>query len=332
MVVHNYMDGENMTNDEHDDGLPEAVVRNTERLQQEQSEKSINLLDKLVGHVQNSYISWEKVQLPSKGYYYDDKMPDGWLEVKPMGVDVDKMLTNQRLVANGELLNRVIEVCTKLPDDFNIREMLAGDFNFLLYHLRGITHGPEYEFVANCPSCKTKNTFTFDLNVLSDTITWANNDYLEEPFEVRLPVLSETFGEDVCALVRMIRVDDIMKMARPGEDKVFDPVKRGNVSVRNKNKTVIRNQQQNLEKIYEDNMRSQIVALTINGQRYDDKFKINSIINKMHQRDAAAISTFLEKVSPGIDTTLDVVCVNEDCKHEFGISLPFNENFFRPNS
>lgn len=318
--------------DIEDDGLPEAVVRNAERIQQQQADKSVDLLDKLVGHVQNSYISWEKVQLPSKGYYYGDKMPDGWLEVKPMGVDVDKMLTNQRLVANGELLNKVIEVCTKLPDGFNIREMLAGDFNFLLYHLRGITHGPDYEFVASCPSCKTKNTFTFDLNILSETINWANNDYLEEPFEVKLPVLSGSFGSDVCALVRMIRVDDIMKMARPGEDKVFDPIRRGSASIRNKNKTVIRNQQQNLEKIYEDNMRSQIIAFMIDGQKFNDKTKINTIISKMHQRDAATISSFLEDVSPGIDTTLSVVCVNEDCKNEFNVNLPFNDNFFRPNN
>lgn len=311
--------------------LPEAVVRNSEKIHKE--EKSADLLDKLVGHVQNNYIPWEKVQLPSKGIYYDDKMPDGYLEVKPMGVDVDKMLTNQRLIANGELLNKVLEACTKLPEGFSIREMLSGDFNFLLYYLRGITHGPEYEFVADCPSCKTKNTFTFDLNNLNETITWADEQYLEEPFSVQLPILSKSFGKPVSALVRMIRVNDIMRMARPGNDKVFDPVKRGNVSVRNKKqKTIIRNQGQDLERIYEDNMKSQIVGIEIDGQEFRQREKLNSVIDQMHQRDAAVIREFLDRISPSIDTTLDVTCVNEECENEFSVNLPFNENFFRPNN
>jgi len=329
------MSNENEAENDDMDQLPDAVVRNAERLQQdkEAQAESLDLLDELLGHVQNNYIPWEKVQLPSKGIYYGDLMPDGWLEVKPMGVDVDKMLTNQRLIANGELLNKVIEVCTRLPDGFSIRDMLSGDFNFLLYYLRGITHGPDYEFVADCPACKTKNTFTFDLSGLNETINWANEAYLEEPFEVELPVLTKSFGKKVCALVRMIRVDDIMRMARPGEDKVFDPVRRGRVSVRKKkDKTIIRNDGQNLERIYEDNMKSQILAVTIDGVRYGDREKLNAIIDQMHQRDAAEIRDFLDDVSPSIDTTLDVTCVNDECKNEFSVNLPFNENFFRPNN
>jgi len=321
-----------MTENEEDmEQLPDAVVRNAES--QGAYSESRDLFDQLIGHVKNDYIPWEKVRLPSKGLYYGGLIPDGWLEVKPMGVDVDKMLTNQRLIANGELLNKVIEACARLPNEFNIRDMLSGDFNFLLYYLRGITHGPDYEFVADCPNCKTKNTFTFDLSNLNSTINWANEDYSEEPFEVELPILTKSFGKSVCALVRMIRVDDIMRMSRPGEDKIFDPVRRGRVSVRQKNKkTIIRNDGQNLEKIYENNMKSQIVAISIDGQLYDDRVKLDTIIDSMHQRDTARIREFLDDVSPSIDTTLDVVCVNDDCKNEFNVNLPFNENFFRPNN
>lgn len=329
-----------MSDQDHNQELPDPVIRNAEAAEAAKKEKDTgSALDKLLGHIQkDEYIPWEKVQLPSKGLYYDGKIPDGWLRVKPMGVAVDKMLTNQRLIANGEILNKVLESCTELPDDFNIREMLSGDFNFLLYYLRGITHGPEYEFAADCPNCKSKNMFNFDLGELSSTVTWANEDYSEEPFEVELPMLTKTFGSSVKALVRMIRVDDVMKMASGGNDKIYDPVKRGRVSVRKKkekNKTIIKNQGQDLERIYEDNMKSQIVGLVVDGQTFmigKDSAKIHNIIGSMHQRDAATIRQFLESVSPGIDTALDVVCENSECQQEFSVNLPFNENFFRPNS
>lgn len=330
-MVDNIMSNEDM------EQLPEAVVRNAEKIQldQEQSDKHTNLLDKLLDHIQNeksNYIPWQKVQLPSKGLYYDDKMPNGYLEVRPMGVDIDKMLTNQTLIQSGTLLNKVLEACTRLPDNFNIREMLSGDFNFLLYYLRGITHGPEYEFVSDCPHCKTKNVYTFNLNNLQETITWADISNSEEPFSVTMPKLSESFGHDVKALVRLIRVDDIMRMANPTDPGIFDPVQRGSVSVRKnkKNKTEVKNEGQDLEKVYEENMKSQIIGFEINDEKFKDRDRINVIINKMHQTDAAVIRKYLEKVSPGIDTTLDVICTNPDCKKETSVNLPFNESFFRP--
>lgn len=311
-------------------------------VKEQENKKQTDLLSELVDHVSDdNYIPWEIVTLPSRGVYYGDKMPDGRLEVRPMGVDVDKLLTNQRLIESGSLPSRIVETCTRLPDDFSIREMLAGDFNFLLYYLRGITHGNFYEFTSECSYCKTKNVYEFDLSTLSETIQGPNNEYPEEPMEVLLPVLSRSFskkhGSDiqVFAMVRLIRVDDIMKMARPGNDKIFDPINRGRARVRKKDKKKSKTQVQNAgldtSKLYQDNMKRQIVGFKIGNEIYKDQ-RISDIIDQLHQQDAAIIRDFIDNISPNVDTSLEVTCQNEECNKDMTIMLPWSENFFRPNN
>lgn len=300
-----------------------------------QDAKNADIFSQLIDHAGSDYIPWERVDLPSGGIYYGDKMPGGFLEVKPMGVDVDKMLTNQRLIQSGQLLNKLIESCTRLPPNFSVREMLAGDFNYLLYYIRGITHGPTYEFSAECPHCGTKNIYEFDLGLLQETIKVPNPNYPDEDsMVVELPQISKTFGKQVFAMVRLIRVDDIMKMSQPdGGDHIYDPVEQGRVKIRNKKKSKgpeIKNNQQDLSKMYEDNMKTQIVGFEVDGERFTDGRKAK-LIDRLHQQDAAVIRDFIEEISPGIDTSLEITCVNKDCRKEATISLPWNENFFRPN-
>lgn len=327
--------------DEKLEPLPETEAQKILAREQEERRQS-DLLSELVDHVsEDNYIPWETVTLPSKGAYYGDKMPDGRLEVRPMGVDVDKLLTNQRLIENGSLPSRIVQTCTRLPEDFDIREMLAGDFNFLLYYLRGITHGNSYEFMSECPFCKTKNMYDFDLSKLAETIQGPNPEYPEEPMKVALPKLSETFSKkhgikmEVSALVRLIRVDDIMKMSRPGNDKIFDPVNRGRARVRKKgkgkNKTQIQNAGLDTSQLYQDNMKRQIVGFVIGDESFNDS-RIHEVIDQLHQRDAATIRDFIDEISPNVDTSLEVTCQNEECNRETTIMLPWSENFFRPNN
>lgn len=322
-----------MTNEEDFDGIPQDnIAQQIARKHLENATKE-DLLSKLIDHVQSdNYIPWEKLKLPSAGVYYGDKLPGGLLEVKPMGVDVDKMLTNQRLIQSGELLNKIVESCTRFPADMSVRELLAGDFNYILYYLRGITHGPNYEFNSQCPHCKTKNVYNFDLGELHNTFKGPHPDHPEEPMSVHLPKLSESFGKDVNAVVRLIRVDDIMKMSQPGNDEIFDPVKQSRARIRQKsnNKSEIRNESEDLSKVYENNMKNQIVGFEIDGIRFTDARK-HALIDKLHQQDTAIIREFIDEISPGIDTSLEVTCQNDKCKKEAVISLPWNENFFRPN-
>jgi hypothetical protein len=311
-----------------DQELPETVAQHIIDQKIKEDSKG-DLFGQLIDHVSsNDYIPWEKIKLPSEGVYYGDKLPGGLLEVRPMGVAVEKMMSNQRLIQSGEFLNKIIELCTKMPEDLSVRELIAGDFNFLVYYIRGITHGTQYEFVHECIHCGSKNMHEFDLNELHETVKGPDSRYPEEPMLVRLDHISDTFNKDVFACVRLIRVDDIMKMSR-SDHEIFDPVKQSRAQIKKKsNKTKVKSI--STEDIYNNSMKLQVIGFEIDGQRFTDSRRM-LILDKMHQGDIAILRNFIESISPGIDTQINVVCQNEECEKEALVSLPWSESFFRPN-
>ena len=313
--------------------IPDSIAIRKDKKLQEQM-KQTDLLGQLLSHIDNdnNYIPWERVILPSQGIYYGDKMPGGVLEVKPMGVDVDKMLSNQRLIQSGELISKIVESCARLPDGFSIREMLSGDFNYLIYYLRGITHGTDYEFISECPFCGSKNTFEFDLTELHKSVKGPSQDWPEEPMEVELPKLSSSFGKKIYALIRLVRVDDIMKMTKPGNDGIYDPIKRGRARVKSKDDKIksSKNNQIDPSKLYEDNMKLQVIGFKCEEKvsKNDDRI---ALLNKLHQSDSSAINKFIEDISPGINMTIEVTCADDECGKDYSTSIPWSEDFFRPS-
>jgi hypothetical protein len=311
--------------------LPDEVVRNIERAKAEEQEVVADLddFDKILQRAdENYFLAWETVELPSKGVYYDGKIPGGKLKVRPMSIDVDKMMANQRIAQSGELLNKIVEACVEMPDEMTIYDFLAGDQFFLLYYLRGITHGPDYEFALECPHCKTTSTYEYDLAELSSTVKNPNPDYLDEPMAVQLPVLSSKMSQSIEALVRLVRVRDISAMGKSKDDDIFDPIRMG--KARNKGKKQSKSKKVDASDTYTSSMNMQIVGFRIDGVDYTDKRK-NALISKLHQRDTATIRDFIDDVSPGIDTTIEVTCQNEECGKDSSVPLPFSENFFRPS-
>ncbi len=132
--------------------------------------------------------------------------------------------------------------------------------------------------------------------------------YPDEPMPVLLPALTKTSGKEVMALIKLVRVRDIVAMSSTSFAVVWDPINKGRARAKGDKK--------------------EIDGFSIDGVDFKDARK-NELVNKLHQADAAAIRDFIEKVSPGIDTTLEVTCQNSDCGKEYAVQLPFGENFFR---
>jgi len=109
--------------------------------------------------------------------------------VEMTGVEED-LLTNRRLMKNGEAINQVLLNCTKRlgenpePKMKDILDLLSGDRLFALVRLRGISLGAEVDLELACPNpgCGEATCATLDLNELEVT------PYGEErEFEFTLP-------------------------------------------------------------------------------------------------------------------------------------------------
>jgi hypothetical protein len=305
--------------------LPDVVKENAAKSAQ-LNQPQYDVLDEILKKSDDFFMPWENVELPSKGIYYSN-MPKGIIKVRPMGIDVDKMMANQRIVQSGDLLNKIIEACVQLPDGMTVQDLLAGDQFFLLYYLRGITHGSDYEFVTDCPHCGVKSTYDYNLSDLSKTIKGPNPEYPVEPMSVELSFISGKIGKKVEALVRLVRVKDVSAMSK-GNNTVIDPLRRGKARVRGQGAPKV--SKQDADDLYTKNISMTIVGFRVDGIEFKDDRK-SQLIDKLHQKDSATIREFIDSVTPGIDTSVEVTCQNEECKKDYSISLPFGENFFRPS-
>lgn len=276
-------------------------------------------------------IPWEECVLPSRGLYYG--WSDGTVLVHAMGQIAEKILATQRLHQDGQAIDYLFRQCCKFPEGFVSEDLLIGDRTFLLYYLRGITHGNKYEFAITCPNqgCEQVSTHVYDLNELSRTIVWANPALGREPFKIVLPYLSKVFRREIFVGVKFLRghdTNDILakrrmrkKMfAKPGGVRAKGTRGQGATDPRRQRETL-----QQLDNTLNENMEKIIVS--VNGVA--DPFVIRQLIDKLHAQDTAAIREWLRENTPGIDSTVTVQC--PECAQEFTMELPITESFFRPS-
>jgi hypothetical protein len=138
-----------------------------------------DIVDAILQTSPDQLIPWEEVTLPSKGLYYG--WTSGTIRVRAWSANIDKILATQRLAATGQAFDKMIASCCQFPDGFTPQDLLVGDQVFLMYYLRGITHGNLYEFAVSTPS-KNSMTVSFDLNDLAQTIVWGDESLGPEPF------------------------------------------------------------------------------------------------------------------------------------------------------
>lgn len=300
-------------------------------------------LDALLQTPTDQLIPWEECLLPSMGLYYD--WPDGVCHVRPMGQTAEKILATQRLASSGQSIDYLFRECCKFPNNFDPSELLLGDRIFLLYFLRGITHGNMYEFAVTCPNseCEAVNTHVYDLNDLASTVRQANASLGDEPFKIHLPYLSDTTGRDVWIAVRFLRAYDANDMiarrrarkktlARPGgvRSKSASIAKQRAEEANELRRNAVdpRSQQRQnvmLDSALDDNLEKIIV----NIMGVEDRLKIRNFVQKLHAQDTATIREWLRENTPGIDNTVEIVC--PDCANDFTVELPITEGFFRPS-
>ena len=276
-------------------------------------------------------IPWEECHIPSRGIYYS--WPDGIVMVRAMGQTAEKVLATQRLAQSGQSIDYLFKECCKFPDGFDSTDLLLGDRVFLLYFIRGITHGKNYEFAITCPNqnCESVSTHSYDLMNLVQTIKWANPTLGHEPFKVVLPYLSQATQREVWVGVRFLRGSDANDIIakRKVHKKTF--ARPGGVRTNSRHGQIPTDprQQQQQAQVIDNTISDNMGKIIVNIMGVTDFFQIRQFIEKMHAQDTAAIREWLRDNTPGIDNTVTVEC--PECGQEFTVELPITESFFRPS-
>ncbi len=286
------------------------------------STTAADLLNEIIAMKEDDFIPWEEVTLPSRGIYYGDKLPGGVCRVRAMGIHAEKILATQRLAQTGQSIDHLFKHCIQLTDEMDPLDLLSGDRVFLLYVLRGLTHGNNYEFSIKCPSCEFTSIQAYDLNELAGTQTFGDESLGSEPFQVPLPYMSEVIGREVWVKIRFMRGKDVSTLTNKQKFK-----KRITHSNRRRQGRAIA-----IDETITENL--SLIIRGFGGEGVDGEVgsrdKIASLVDRMHARDTAVIREFLRKHSPGIDTMIRVEC--PECGSDYQTDLPITESFFRPAS
>jgi len=286
-----------------------------------------DVVDLILSKPPEEFLPWEKIPLPSAGMYYEGKIPNGEVQVRPMGLIADKILATQRLAQSGQTIDYIFKNHVKFPDPaFDPLDLLVGDRMFLLYYLRGITHGNNYEFTVTCTNeeCARVSSHEYDLNKIAETV---KGPTVTEPLKVILPSMTKSLSElagggtEVYAEVRFLRGRDLQVMMRTHRIKENVQTGIARNAITNKPMAFV---EPSLDSSIEDHLN--MVIVSINGNR--DRTKINEIFKRMTSADTAAIRRTLTKNEPGVETAIIVTC--PDCKTEMRMNLPITESFFRP--
>lgn len=272
------------------------------------------VLDFILNSEDDEFLPWEPVTLPSRGAYYGSRVPDGVVQVRPMNIYVERILSTSRFARTGRSMEMMMKHCVRFPDQsFDPTELLVGDSSFLIYYLRGITYGNEYEFMATCDNddCGAKMMKTFDLNDLARSIKYASPSD-REPLEIKLPHMSKTLGRDIKIKVRFMRRYDLTTMME--EEQIERRVRPAGET-------------KQLSMDPDDMIERNLSLITQEVMGDSDRSKIDAFVSKLHSKDSSYIRESIEKKSPGMDTSIKIKC--DTCGNSMEVSLPLTESFFR---
>ena len=106
----------------------------------------------------------ENVVLPSKGLIYEeDVSPE--IELSSMKTK-HEMLRLSATEESQKVMAEIIDDCIVGDLGISSYDLCLGDFQYLLYKLRVVTFGPDYEMTAKCPFCGYENTVKVNLDEL----------------------------------------------------------------------------------------------------------------------------------------------------------------------
>lgn len=281
------------------------------------------VLHEILSKPNEELMPWTSAILPSGGHYYDGKVDGGMVEIRPMNWFTDKILATSHLAHSGKSIDEIFKKCVRFKDDFDPQNLLLGDRAYLLYAIRGITHGPKYEYMVTCqnPDCGCTFADEYNLNdlMVEGKIKYADPTIGPEPFPVVLPYLTELykekFGRPIEVRVRFMRGYDLQHMMQQAKMK---------------KRVGGRQQKQSNREMLDETMEQNMKRLVVSVMGSDSPAMIDRFLNKLHARDSAAIRSFIREHSPGVDAEINVVC--PECDQEMRMELPITESFFRPTN
>ena len=236
----------------------------------------------------------EMVTLPSKGLLYPEGNPlkKGEVEMKYMTAREEDILTNQNLIENGTVIDKLLQSFIITPINYN--DLLVGDKNAILIAARILGYGSDYAFEYKGERFNIDLTKVDDKSLNKSLISEGKNEF---NFELPSSKINITF--------KLLTHGDEVSIAN--EIKGLKKI--------NKNSTT------------DISTRMKYIITSINGD-YEKKTIREFVDTKLLARDSRALRKYIAEVQPDVDLSHEY----EDNKGNLvKIPIPIGINFFWPD-
>ena len=237
----------------------------------------------------------EMVTLPSKGLLYPEGSPlkKGEIEMKYMTAREEDILTNQNLIQNGTVIDKLLQSLIVTPINFN--DLLTGDKNAVLIAARILGYGSDYEFEYRNETIQIDLTEVKDKPLNESLITDGKNEF---SFELPASKITITF-----------------KLLTHGDE------------------TKIENELKGLKKLSQGNKslttRLKHTILSINGD-YEQKTVREFVDNQLLARDSKSFRDYVKELMPDVKLIFDYE--GSDGRVVEEVPIPIGVTFFWPES
>lgn len=241
----------------------------------------------------------ETFKLPSNGLVYNRK-------IDPI-IHLDSMTTAhemKRLQPSDSpywTLCSIIDECGAQDCGMSSYDMCLGDYQYLLYMLRVVTHGSQYQVVNNCPYCRSETKETIPLDEL-DVLEYTPE--LEKYKEFELPKSGNTISLKV-QTPRML--DNISERAKDVRKKS----KSGKVD-----NTLLYTLTELIDKV--------------DGREMDD-VELEKWVTQLPMADTNTILQYSDKFNTSIGIDTEILCTCPICGLSYTSRLKTTNEFFRPS-
>ena len=240
----------------------------------------------------------EFVDLPSLGRFYPEQHPlhnKDSIEIKQMTAKEEDILTSRSLLKKGVAIDRLIESLI-VDKSIDPKTLLMGDRNAIIIASRVSGYGNDYSTEVSCPSCDTKQTYSFDLNDAS---------YVHGSFDENLQVTDNCDGTFTCVLPKT-QITVVARLLTGREEKKVTNLSNSN--------NVISSQLQN-------------IILSANGDPSPQA--IEYVAKNLPSFDSRHLRMVLKMATPNIDLTQEFSCT--ECGHTQEMEVPLTADFFWPD-
>jgi hypothetical protein len=244
---------------------------------------------------------YEKVELPSKGKFYDGENgpSDGIIHLRPMTGEEEEILATPRFVKKGQAINMIFNRC--MQENFDSTNFLTQDRTYMLIYLRGISYTPEYDVEVRDP--ETDQTFATTINLNDLFVDYCEDNFGTENLTDVLPVTGYNFRYRLAVGKDEQDIQD----HRERRAKNFD-----------------------LSGQADDTLLYRTAHLIEEIEGLTDKREIQTLLKKLPIQDVAYLRTVVNEPPFGVDTKVNIT--NPYSLRDFEIELPLESNFFFPRA